>query len=1175
MEALHRNTNPSLTTMLTKNCFGRSPAASLVAFLLIAGSLSAQSKSPASPAPGDIAKIPVVSDSNATDDASEVVTLSPFSVVDDSKGWESFNTLSGTRLNSKLEDLGASITVVTKQQMLDTAVLDINDVFRYEASTEGTDNYTSFNRNRSGGVNDQVASAPQQANRIRGISKSGQSAGGANTAWGNFSSNNKIPFDLYNVDAIEVSRGPNSNLFGLGNAAGTVNVVPTQANPGRRTLGVSLRVDDRGGHRESFNYNQPLVSGKLAVRVAAVNESKGFTRKPASEDINREFVTLFARPFANTTIRASYESYHDAYRRPNSITPRDTTTEWVAAGSPTWNPVTRMVTLANGTTSGPFNSDSTTVAIPGVPGAKALTWSVPTGLIGGYNGFYAHPSVYIDQAGTIDFFTVMRTNNPVTSALPTNPMTGGNSSLRYLQSATSIMRQRDVLGPTGLPLYIIPGASDKSIYDWSSVNAIAPNYGIDDADTFSAEIEQIVLNTPHHLLAARAGMFSQHFDRYSIGAIDNLETVIYVDVNEKQLDGSNNPYFKRPYIAASAGRINPSDEDVDIVSAALAYQFTPTSDTMPRWLSWIGQQRIGAHAEVNLRDERSYNSTERISDAHDWIPTANIITTQRPAQRFYVGDNTGPGMDYAPAPINNIDGTYPFRWYNNKTGQWVTEQVTMSQLLESGQGARRRTEVRTLNATWQSFLLNDHLVLTSGWRRDRQQARTGAGSFINPTTGLADLSNVGIFGPLLNYQPPAEGSPKISLGDWVVQDGDTKTYGAVVKATPWLNFHFNKSDSFAPEIVRQSLGLGNVPNPHGYSTEYGFSITALEGKLNLRLTRFNTKELNSRGSEIGTLGNRSLDMEGRASSPSAVIPLPSFRNFATNLAKSRLAAAGNPNPTDELLLTEVAKLMAPYGTDQAKNEEWLLRLSGRDGRPQTVGVTDVSSEGYEFEAAYNPTPNWRFKFTGSKTQAQDDKVSHEIYDWWQTRIQVYESLHSDIVPGDGMGPTWWDSIPPGDSRTPQTRYIQDQFGPFWAAATNEGRPRTQIREYRLAGLTKYEFTEGRLRNFDIGGAVRWESKASIGYLAGPPETSGPYTGAVLFLDNNKPVWDKARSYFDLSAGYNFRVHRDKVRVRAQLNVRDVFESGRLQAVAVNPDGAPYAFRIIDPRQFIFSLNFDY
>ena len=35
-----------------------------------------------------------------------------------------------------------------------------------------------------------------------------------------------------------------------------------------------------------------------------------------------------------------------------------------------------------------------------------------------------------------------------------------------------------------------------------------------------------------------------------------------------------------------------------------------------------------------------------------------------------------------------------------------------------------------------------------------------------------------------------------------------------------------------------------------------------------------------------------------------------------------------------------------------------------------------------------------------------------------------------------------------------------------------------------------------------------------------------------------------------------------------------FENGRLQAVAVNPDGRPYAFRIIDPRQFILTTTFD-
>ena len=44
----------------------------------------------------------------------EVVTMSPFEVVSDNRGYYAANTTSGTRLNSRIEDLGASISVITK-----------------------------------------------------------------------------------------------------------------------------------------------------------------------------------------------------------------------------------------------------------------------------------------------------------------------------------------------------------------------------------------------------------------------------------------------------------------------------------------------------------------------------------------------------------------------------------------------------------------------------------------------------------------------------------------------------------------------------------------------------------------------------------------------------------------------------------------------------------------------------------------------------------------------------------------------------------------------------------------------------------------------------------------------------------------------------------------------------
>ena len=1151
-------THPARSRLPRRTC-------TAVAVLLFAGHLAAQTAPAAKPASAAGTPPPL---------SGETVMLSPFQVASDAdKGYQALNTLSGTRLNSKLEDLGASITVVTKQQMQDLGSLDINDVFRYEASTEGTDNYTAFNRNRSGGVNDQVQSDPQRANRVRGLTQAGQSAGGANTAFGNFASNNNIPFDPYNIAAIEISRGPNSNLFGLGQAAGTVSVVPTQANPARRSYSGDLRFDSYGGHRESLNINTPLLPGVLALRVAAVNESKGFLRKPSSERIHREFATMLYRPFKNTTIRATGERYRDDYRRPNSITARDATSEWKTNGMPTWDPTTQIATFANGTKTAPITTDNLP-AVTIVPGVTAAYSAYPAGLIGNYNGFYGRPTVYVDD-NKIQFFTVMKTNNPVTgTALPTNPYSGGNSTLRYIQSGTDIMKRAvSLLGPQGLPLYIVPGTNDKSVYNWEKYNVVAPNHGTDLATTGSVEIEQIVFSSQHQLVAAKVGAFQQKFSRRNYGLIDNLETVVYVDVNEKRLDGTPNPYVRRPYVQASAPSMNYQPNNATIMSADLAYQLTPSSPSP--WLKWIGQQRLAVHSELNRTDDWNFTYALRGTDTgKPWLNPAaalNFVGTPQSAPRWYLGDATGQNVDYGAAATDSVAGNYNLTWFNNRTGVWANEPVTMQEVLSSGAGARRRTEIRTVNATLQSFFFNDRLVLTGGFRRDRYRQRTGAGGFVDPKTGLVSLDNTGIFGPAQNLITPS--GTVINLPGWASQNGDTKTYGAVVKVLPWLNVHVNKSDSFAPQVVRQAVDSpGNVPNPQGMSTEWGVSLASRDGKFNIRVNRFQTKELFSRGSEVGTLGNRYLDMEGRPDG-SNNIQVSSFRYFCQQIALGRLAAQGITNPSAAQLDPAVAKLM---GVDP----DWYTRLvySG-PSQPQTVGTTDVSSKGFEFEATYNPTRNWRMKFTGSQTRAQDDRVSPEIYDWWQKRLPVWTSVRTDIVPGDGKGRLWWDAAPAdfyvgGETRTPQTRWIQDQWGAYWTAATNAGRPRTQMREYRFAAISNYDFTEGKLKNFNVGGALRWESKASIGFLAGPAETSGPYQGAVLFLDSNKPVWDPARSYLDLSAGYKFKLFGDRVRGKAQLNIKNALEGGRLQAIGINPDGKPYAYRIVDPRQFILSTTFD-
>lgn len=1062
----------------------------------------------------------------------EVIDLSPFTVVSDDRGYQASNTLSGTRLNSKLEDLGASITVVTKQQMFDTAVLDLNDVFLYEASTEGTGNYTQFTPNRNGGIIDGTANDPARANRIRGVG-SPISGSGVNVAIGSFSSNSKIPMDTYNIDSVEISRGPNSNLFGLGAAAGTVNLVPSQANLARIRASATFRVDSEGGHRVSLDLNRPIIKDRLALRFAAVDESKGFTREPSEERIQRYYGAIKAKPFRNTTFTASYERYNNDYRRPNSLTPRDGVSEWLKSGSPSWDPTTQLVTFANGTTSGPY----------AVTNENTL---LPPGLMAGNNG-YGKLTAWVYDGG-VQFLTHNRTSNPITSGTP-SPYTN-NSNVRYLQTGTDIMRRK----ANPFPLFFAPATGDKSLYDWSSINFVAANHGEDVANTYRVEGEQVLLQTRSHLVAARAGWFRQEFDRTSYSYIDNTDTVVYIDPNSKLLDGRPNPNFRRPFVEAVGPFLNVNPEVNDTVNADLAYQFAP--DKLPRWLSWIGTQRLGAHFEQNKNDTEAYTYGQWVADDHAWTNLANRTAVPQLAQRYYLGDAQGSNIDFGPSPIDNINGIYPLNWYNNLTRQWVTESTRIDNLARPST-SRNRNEIRTISLTAQSYFLKDRIVTTVGWRRDRRRERTSSQAAVNPATGLVSYDNYAIWGP---WTHDATGP----LGDATraSQIGDTTTYGVVAKPLRWLNLHYNQSDSFFPQVVRYSMDLkGVLPNPQGEGKDYGISFVALNNRLSVKLNKYEVRENDTRAGEVGTIGNRTFRLEGRPEN-NGVRDNNGFYPWALNLSNSRFAAQGI-TPTAAQSAAAVARIMGV-------TDEWMsIFLAAGPGQPQTNGQSDVLSRGYEVEVTYNPTPNWRIKFTGAQQEAIDAAIGPEQYDYWQSRLPVWTTAKDD------QGRLWWTTVPALGGDTPETAYYNGLISPYLFSVANVGKPRTQVRKYRWSTVTNYTFSRGLLKNFNVGGAVRWEDKGSIGFYGAAPSTlPGNFKGVILELDPNKPIYDPSRFYYDASIGYKFRLFENKVRGSLQLNVQNVFEGGRLQAVGANPDGSIYAWRIVDPRRFVLSASFD-
>ena len=90
-----------------------------------------------------------------------------------------------------------------------------------------------------------------------------------------------VPIDPVGIDSIEISRGPNANVFGLGNPSGTVNLVPSSANLTRNTSEVQARTDSYGGYRDSLDFNRVMLNDKLAVRASQVFEHDGFNQKPS------------------------------------------------------------------------------------------------------------------------------------------------------------------------------------------------------------------------------------------------------------------------------------------------------------------------------------------------------------------------------------------------------------------------------------------------------------------------------------------------------------------------------------------------------------------------------------------------------------------------------------------------------------------------------------------------------------------------------------------------------------------------------------------------------------------------------------------------------------------------------------------------------------------------------
>jgi len=277
----------------------------------------------------------------------EVLVLSPFEVsAEADSGYVSATTLAGNRLNTEVRDLGNAVTVVNSQFLKDIAATNNETLLQYTVGTEVGNVRGNFAGTGDSAFLDESNRfvAPNQNTRVRGLAE-------ADNTRDYFLSD--IPWDGYNVDRVDLQRGPNSILFGMGSPAGIINVGLKQASY-RNANEVSFLLDQWGTARLSADFNRVLLKDELAVRVMALHEKEKFQQDPAFEDDDRIMGAVRWEPkflrkgSARTIFKASFEDGDIESNRPRTLPPLDLLTPWFYTGTfqgkfPTDDPATYIV----------------------------------------------------------------------------------------------------------------------------------------------------------------------------------------------------------------------------------------------------------------------------------------------------------------------------------------------------------------------------------------------------------------------------------------------------------------------------------------------------------------------------------------------------------------------------------------------------------------------------------------------------------------------------------------------------------------------------------------------------------------------------------------------------------------------------------------------------------------
>ncbi|EDY80795.1 hypothetical protein VDG1235_412 [Verrucomicrobiia bacterium DG1235] len=875
---------------------------------------------------------------NNEDEEDEIFELSPFEVTgDEDVGYMATSSLAGSRLNTELRDIAAAVQAITPEFMKDIGATDLQKLLVYTTNTEvaGVEgNFYGGDTWDKGHARNMLVE-PHRTTRIRGLNT-------ADITRDFFPSD--IPIDWYSLSRVDISRGPNSILFGLGSPAGLINNTLKTPIMSEDSRSVEIRFDKYGSMRGVVDLNKSIIEDELGVRVVALNDEAKFRQNSTFNDDRRIFAAVRWQPELKegvfTQIDANGEWGKIKANRPMAGTPGDFLSNWYGAtdrnlvsNDEYWTDPGDAEGLAGfgaheaiyGAQSiggqvwddhpVSFFSDPTSgsIGMSGGPDAMALRgWSnVYGGGWGSYVGL-TNPNWELGNHGH-------EKNQPAYYA--NDPLLSGIISDYESQTGETFHGFGAGLWPTQM---IIDGPIAELVREQ---NLVGPNKSeFNNFETFNVIATQTYLNN-------RFGWnFAYNNQSYRSGYTNEMEglwggNIISIDINESLRNGEgNNPNVGRLYtIGEGRGAIYEKTREnwrATVFGEVHADDFFDSDSVFTTIL--------GDHTFTGVVSSQKFENFDRNFALYRWDePYSEELEWSNP------GYATWRGIHYL---SDSILGTTSMDQITGVTGVTVNQNPMLNQsVLTNGRNADGdwewgQSEYGLLNwqsdidklydganqgndttdskvFVWQGDMLNGAIVPIFGWREDEYER------WNKPSPSNANGVETGrdpVYNTVLPYSEnwvynAEERSPIIAKAQrrsWSVALHGKELLDLFGRELPNgmdMTLLFNDSSSFRPSDVATDVYGRQEANPSGTTKDVSLLVSALDNKFSLRVTKYKTTQLNTPFIGDAPAFNNNKAILGRAMDGMMWEIGPHFGNLPSD---GGTPAADRYQPTPEWLVND-------------------------------------------------------------------------------------------------------------------------------------------------------------------------------------------------------------------------------------------------------------------------------